>query len=498
MTTKAHGRVISDASLAEVTATGSSTARSLATWTKYIDPEVINVKLGPYFAKGDGITDDTAAIQAAITAAASGGVVFFPVGTYIVSTTPSSGTIFTISASNITLRGSGMKASIIKSSAAMGDGHQVFVLTGDKQVIEDLGFDAAVSSVGKPCVEFRGATLGSFRRCWSASKFGWSAMASTLSSHIVFSDNISDGTSQSHNFEINGSSYCVIERCEMNSTSSAGNGVEIYDNDPNPCHHNILRNNWIHGPRTASGIQIYGGTHTIVEGNTIEGATVYGIFTDGSSVASIPTTDTTIRGNIIRAVPGTAGICVGGAAGSTYRTTVMGNSVTGCLGTGGGGSPGILVNSSGYDTTLVGNICSGNQSEGILVTNGVKRATIIGNVCTDNSQVGVGSRYGLSVYGDFHLVMGNISEDTRAASARQNGILIGSGSTFVKLIGNSVPYAQSGPYINDAGTGTVKIGNYGLPVDKPSITGSRGSNAALASLLTALAGQGHIVDNSSA
>ena len=39
-----------------------------------------------YGAKGNGVTDDTAAIQAAITAAAvNGGVVFFPTGTYIVS-----------------------------------------------------------------------------------------------------------------------------------------------------------------------------------------------------------------------------------------------------------------------------------------------------------------------------------------------------------------------------------------------------------------------------
>jgi hypothetical protein len=45
--------------------------------------ESVNVKLAPYGATGDGSTDDTAAIQAAITATATaGGAVYFPPGVY--------------------------------------------------------------------------------------------------------------------------------------------------------------------------------------------------------------------------------------------------------------------------------------------------------------------------------------------------------------------------------------------------------------------------------
>lgn len=67
-----------DASGYPVTATGSTAARTLQ--ERFAD--VVNVK--DFGAKGDGVTDDTEAIQAAITAHPSG-CIFFPSGTYIVS-----------------------------------------------------------------------------------------------------------------------------------------------------------------------------------------------------------------------------------------------------------------------------------------------------------------------------------------------------------------------------------------------------------------------------
>lgn len=74
-----------------------------------INKVYFNVK--DYGAKGDGATDDAAAINAAITAAsaAGGGTVFLPQGTYIVSSTIALTT-------NITLAGSGHGATLIKRS----------------------------------------------------------------------------------------------------------------------------------------------------------------------------------------------------------------------------------------------------------------------------------------------------------------------------------------------------------------------------------------------
>lgn len=77
-----------------------------------------NVKDPTYGALGDGATDDTNAINAAITAAsaAGGGIVFFPQSTSFYRFTT-----LTISAANITLMGVGPAASILKSASTSAD-----------------------------------------------------------------------------------------------------------------------------------------------------------------------------------------------------------------------------------------------------------------------------------------------------------------------------------------------------------------------------------------
>lgn len=72
-----------DAGLAVVTATGAATARALRDRAA----DIVNVK--DFGAKGDGTTDDTAAIQAAITTAhaAGGHIVFIPGGQYRITGT---------------------------------------------------------------------------------------------------------------------------------------------------------------------------------------------------------------------------------------------------------------------------------------------------------------------------------------------------------------------------------------------------------------------------
>jgi len=77
-----------------------------------------------YGAVGDGVTDDTAAIHAAISAAgAAGGGVVWLVGTFLV-------TGLTVSSNNVHIRGAGRHATTIKSHASIGSNP---VLTIDGQ-----------------------------------------------------------------------------------------------------------------------------------------------------------------------------------------------------------------------------------------------------------------------------------------------------------------------------------------------------------------------------
>lgn len=88
-------------------------------------------------AAGDGVTDDSAAINAAISAASPGGVVFFPGGTFLLSS-------YLTLDSGVTLRGLGRGVSVIKASSSLGATAMLrSSLSGGTTdvAIEDLEFD---------------------------------------------------------------------------------------------------------------------------------------------------------------------------------------------------------------------------------------------------------------------------------------------------------------------------------------------------------------------
>jgi hypothetical protein len=97
-------------------------------------------------AKGDGVTDDYAAVAAAISSvqSAGGGWLFFPKGTYVCSQTP------TITGSNMLITGEGVSSVILLATAAQASGGNTIGLwlNGAKNItIKDLVLDGNFSSV---------------------------------------------------------------------------------------------------------------------------------------------------------------------------------------------------------------------------------------------------------------------------------------------------------------------------------------------------------------
>lgn len=91
-----------------------------------------------YGAVGDGLTDDTDAIQAAISAVSGGGTVFFPPATYLHHG-------LTVTSSNVVLRGFGQH-SILKRSQ-VGSSPNLTIGTGANYTqVHDLGFSGGLSS----------------------------------------------------------------------------------------------------------------------------------------------------------------------------------------------------------------------------------------------------------------------------------------------------------------------------------------------------------------
>ena len=119
-----------------------------------------NVKATAYGAKGDITTDDTSAIQAAITTAfnAGGGIVFFPAGTYLITAT------LTLKA-GVSLLGAGAKAVTISLNHATTDAISVDAGTANFAVsIQGITVLPQQSNTGK-MLKVESGTVVNVRDC---------------------------------------------------------------------------------------------------------------------------------------------------------------------------------------------------------------------------------------------------------------------------------------------------------------------------------------------
>ena len=203
-------------------ASGTFTAVQVA---NYVSAKVTatgaRVSVRNYGAKGDGVTDDTAAFNACVAAAVAGGEMYIPVGTYRIS-----GSIAINK--NLTVNGDGRLSSTILVASASA---HAFVVTGAVDIY-DLGFTpaAGVTRTGGAYVAFGGGP-GRCRmdRFWMASPFyGVWITSAALADIEIMNGEILTWSASGAGIRIDNGLAIQISHCFLQQGAPPGAGYGIY------------------------------------------------------------------------------------------------------------------------------------------------------------------------------------------------------------------------------------------------------------------------------
>lgn len=332
-------------------------------------------------AVGDGVTNDTAAINAAIVAAnaAGGGIVYLPVGTYMVTTI--------VPLSNVSIRGAG-PLTVLKQIAATNaavinnaGGSKTNVEIADLTVDGNKANQTLVASLGIVFVIF---TKSAIRRVVVQNTYG-NGIQLFQGSDLVVEGNsllsIGQGTS--------------TDQTRVAILAQTADRVRVVGNTLNTCGDaGILLNN--------------GCTNSEVALNTVQGTNYMGI-----GLGTGNTNNISITGNVVKNCTLSHGIDVGDAV----RVSVVGNTIDGALGgiscdasllsprlaldnvfannkiSNTTGAFGICVygpqTNTGHGVTVTGNVFS-NIAQHAIAISAIREATIVGNVCRNFASVNAG------------------------------------------------------------------------------------------------------------
>jgi parallel beta-helix repeat protein len=423
--------------------------------------ESISVK--DFGAVGDGVTDDTFAVQAALNLGPYKAI-YFPTGTYIVAN-------LTVGP-NVTLYGDGLKNSQIKLKAATS-GIILASSNATHLAIQDIGFDGNYTNCpsGTQCVDISGTeSSGSgfwIDRCgfFNAKNIGF-YQAGTYSkariSECIAENNQLDG------IVLNASSTIVENnRCTTNGRFgilSLGNYAQIFGNT---CNSN---GQLVTG---GAGIGVVTADYPVVSNNSCvnNGAGVY--FTHGIQFNGV--LNGVMEGNFCQGNYGS-----GLDMFQSEYTTCTGNQALNNR------VRGIENDTSSFYSTIDGNVVIGNFEVGISVFNTIG-SVVSNNIVVGNGTLGTASNpltgmtnapYGIALwgagnYGNSTMILGNQVSQNVGSGANGVGLWVDASCVDVTMTSNQ--------FSNNTTTITALKANFKTVKDNQGVWTEQTSTVLLAS-----------------
>jgi parallel beta-helix repeat protein len=432
-----------------------------------------------YGAVGDGVADDSAAIQAAITdLTASGGTLFFPNGTYKIESTVTLASNVSLiantnaaltldvaevglqipaSATNITISGFTISGTFSRAiSSALSDTCTNIKIIGNTisgATLVGAGYTSGIFLLGaSDCLvkenTLSGNGMGGIAD-FSADIAFYAPNATSTGSRNRVLDNTCKSTTVKYHITAFNIDNCLIDGnyCSGAQTSSANNdgyGIVVYD--------------------TAS----YTLPYTLTNFNTISNNTVTG--TEGTGIYVVSTSNTTVTGNTVSyvaTVQNDTTLPVGGIVingGFSSQNTVVGNTVSSS------GKDGI-VSSANLTTTISGNTVTASAQHGIHLRGANQSITVTGNTVSGNTERGI---YDDATAKTYITISGNTFNSNTESGIDINGMtqsvvsnnVSSSNNLFGVLNGgdfnsitNNVLFGNTSGAFSGVGTGNMLRGN---------------------------------------
>jgi hypothetical protein len=290
--------------------------------------DVVSVK--DFGAAGNGVADDTAAIQAALDAVAGrgGGTVLVPAGTYVVA--PSGATTWLKVGSDTTVQGAGESATVFRVKKDAGDYQTIFGQASPSAVVRNVrfaGFRIDQNAAGNTTADVRAGVLGRHQ----------DALFFTAFDGVVVEGVAVDPATGVNTIALNGviARGAVIRDCRIRFVKGRTRDASgRFDNSAIYVHGErfvVSGNRFENGGQpgdAVSAIEIHGGPGGVVTGNQVAGYfSGMQVVGGGSTEAEVASNDFAVVGNAITGAG--AGIQLWALTGRALRNvTVSGNVIS--------------------------------------------------------------------------------------------------------------------------------------------------------------------------